>query len=432
MSDLSAGRSPWSRVCHYVGLGGLFLFAGFMGIGPSFTALGLAAMLLAILADPAAWPRLRGEPIVWLSAGFVLLLAVRTAFTASTFPETANEHWNAYFAWIRLWLFWVVAWWLAADTRRVFLVLSLALGGFLLYALWNLQLSDFYADARPGFGKTALAFALYSGTGLLGLGLLAPRMWGPRTRRGRFVLRVGLWAVLLAALAGGLLLTQSRLMWIALVIVAPPALWLRYAPAVRTATRRRHAPAVVALVVVLVAAVAIGNSAFLRDRFARESGTLASIARLDVDNIPDDFSSSLGTRFHLYHLGWEKWLEKPLLGWGPGMNRVLIGSSERENLRFRVDLHNGYLEVLVCAGLVGALFFFFGALRVVRGLFAARRREVIPRDLFLFVMSVLVLVAIWNLAAYRMVHTDFRYFWLLFGGIAFSWTLWRRAEPPAT
>lgn len=81
---------------------------------------------------------------------------------------------------------------------------------------------------------------------------------------------------------------------------------------------------------------------------------------------------SLSERENVYPMAWEMFLEKPVLGWGPGVNSVELGNRVGLPNHERMDAHNLILYVLTATGIVGAIPFFAGVGLCVRGAWKAR------------------------------------------------------------
>ncbi len=419
----------WPARITRVATSGLYLFAFAARLAPSAAYLGLFLMELGAIARIGTiWRRLRREPLLWVALVFLIYLVARTLLAVIEFPQHRDLHLADAVDLAQLWLFVVVAWWLGADTRRALWVLGLALAGFVLNFFYRIDAEDVQRVAtigRSGFGMSALPFGLYCSVGVLGLLMLAPRFWG-RPRRGtRFYLRLALWVVLLLGLSQGLILSGSRGSWLAMLLLAPPLVWFRlrqWQPRAEHKTGRRLAPVIVA--VTLIASLFIyGNMDTLKTRFGWEAETIASIARLDPAQVRHDAGSSSGVRFHLYRYGWAKWRERPLLGWGPGASEPLIDAHEIEALHRWNHLHNSYLEVLVRLGLVGLIILAIGVWYLLRALRAARRAGTMAEDIHLYLVGVLWLLALTSFTDFRMIHSDWRFLWLLFGGLAYTYHL---------
>jgi O-antigen ligase len=417
--------SAWATT---LGVAGLYLLAFSLRISTTAAYLGFILMsLMFFLHLRPYWSRISGDPMIAVLLGFSMFLIARTAWAIMELPETRGEQLTNAWEFLHLWAFTIVAWWLAGDSRRIHHILWLALASFFIGVAMRLEpatLADLLAGGRTGFGLATIAFGLYSATAALGLIVFAPRLWGTTRKRPWFIARAGLWFLLLLLALQGLIVTQSRTTWIAMVLALLPVVvllarrWSR-APHASTLTRRAW---LLGLGLALLTVIAI-NFNTIQQRLGAEADTLSAVTSLDYRNIPSHRMSSMGVRFHLNELGIRKWLERPWFGWGPGSTRYLIGNSENPNLRIWKDLHNSYLEILVRFGLFGFGFFAAAAWLLIKGLYQAHRQQRIPLDTYLFLCGTLIILGLWNLTDFRMIHSDWLFYWLLTGGIAYNYRM---------
>lgn len=399
-----------ATVIEGLGTGGLYLtFAG-LRLVPALAYAGAVLMDLAFLAAlPRIWRRLAAEPFVWLALAFLVYVLVLAGLTGAT--------WRAALSVAHPWLLVVPAWWLAARSDRILVVLGLALAGFVVKSLYVLAAGDLWhwiaGGGRTGLGMSAIPFGLYSATGALGLILLAPRWLAGRAR----VWRAAGWILVLGLCLQGLIVSQSRNTWLAWAAVSLPLAWWRY--------RGHGRPALGAglLAAVLFAALLGLNQQALKNRLGAEWDTARAVLAGDLERIPSDPQSSLGVRAHLYVYALGLAAQRPLFGWGPETSQHLIGRHPRAELHRWTHLHNTYLEILVRLGLVGLALHAAAAWLLVAGMVRARRRGWLPDDLFLFLTGVFAMTALWALTDSRVGHSDWNFYWLLFGGIACSYRL---------
>lgn len=422
------------RITRYgmvLGVGALYLFGLCSRLVPTGVGLALALLLVATaLCYRSFWPALRGAPIFNVFVVFVLYLAVRTAWAVWEFPQTTAEQFTDAGDFLQAWFFLMIGWWYATDPRRIPRILLLALLGFIASMAYHFdwtQLGALLRGERTGFGMGAIPFGLYSGTGILGLLVLAPRFWGNGRPVGLFVARILVWIILMAVLTQGLISSQSRTTWLACLVVIPPltVLRIRHWLKLQAAIPWKQATAAIAAGIALLLVVLYVNLGTIRHRITGEESTAEAVATLDVSKIPFTKNSSIGVRFHLYEYGFEKWLKRPVFGWGPGTTKYLIDQNPIKPLRIWMHLHNTYLEVLVRLGVVGALILLAGIWYVVRGLWRAYTSGALAYDMFLLLAGVIALLAIWSSTDFRMIHADWRAYWLLLGGAAYAYPMGR-------
>jgi hypothetical protein len=83
----------------------------------------------------------------------------------------------------------------------------------------------------------------------------------------------------------------------------------------------------------------------------------------DTNKTADSFLESItmasGGRFDIWEQVFERFVDKPLFGWGPGMK---FESESRKTIQGEFAYHNVYFEILISVGLIGFLPYFLGIL----------------------------------------------------------------------
>jgi len=428
---LTAPRKS-GRTVNLIGTAGLFVFAVSAFLSTSGVSIGLGLLLVAILLDRSVWSGLRRNPVFFLFVTSIIYLVLRTVWAIWEFPDSTELQWDQAWDWVRLWLFLCVAWWINGDLKRLNWVLFLPLVGLLIGAIYYLSgnLSVLWSGERTGFHLRIIAFGLYSSTFILGLLLLAPRIWGNRENLSVFALRIALWLIPLVLMTQGLIIAQSRGAWLAAVVVIPPLIVVRYRLLWKRGVSspwRRMGLAILA--VVFLALLIQTNLSTIKNRISQENEMFAALYRGDFDDIPN---LGFGVRVQTFRFGMEKWLERPIFGWGPGSTEYLISHSNRPILMhpdvkrgyaWLDHLHITYLEVLVRFGLVGALFILAVVALLLKTLWNAYRQSRLPEDYALFLAGALALTAIWSLSDFRLLHADWRSYWLLIAGSIYAFRL---------
>ncbi len=397
-----------------VGLAGLYLLATTLFLAPAGVALAIVLLWLGFVANP---PRR-----VWLTQPVVLIAALWIFYLSGHLMRawlTGNASPYSTFLWMHLAAVVPCAHFIAGNQQRLLRLLGLAVCGLVLGMLlrlnWGPLLTDpaSYWRARDGFGFAAIAFGLYSGLGLLGLILLArrqPRLIGWPRQAVRL-----LWWLSAVLLLQGLLLTQSRGSWLAMVlglIVGLGLLWHRVS--FRAQSQSRHWLPVLAVIVLVIAL----NSGLLIQRLSQEIDTARAL--LHTTELPAQVSS-IGLRWQAQQIGVIVWRERPWFGWGPGTTRLLLEHS-RQRAGFTNDgvrlqhLHNSALELLVQLGLVGLMLWLALLAALAHGVWQSRRKALVERDLAAFVLAALVMITVWSLFNFRMLNQDWRGCWVLLAG----------------
>jgi O-antigen ligase len=398
-----------------------------------------AATVLLLLAFLLALPRARlpwREPVMLLALAGAAYGVLHTLILGLMRPGYPSPEWSALSDWLKLLLFVPVAHFSRGDERSPELPLLLTLIGLMLGMLirtdWGLLMRDPEAliTSRPGFGVPALAFALYSGAGLLGLLTVGRRLLRPGSGgAGRGLLAAAFWTLATASLFIGLSMTSARSGWLALLAALPVALWASRDRRPGPGARRRAPPWwQVAVGLALAVMVTLGAQRALE----RGSWVLEGAATGAGGDAPAALASDR-IRWKALVYGLEMWSERPWFGWGAGVSDQLIESSAGGDLRFDdgvwlVHLHNTYLEILVQYGAAGLLVTGAFLLILALGVRDACRDGRLSAAYCGFFAGVAVLVLVWSLFDYRLPNRDWRVFWMLAAGLAYGLLL---RSPPA-
>jgi len=419
------------RLADRLGLTGLCIFSACLWLSIAGAYLGLAAMIAALaLRAPGLWPQLRRDVFFLITVCFVLYLGLRTAASLSEFPEIAAAQRKNAAAFLMLWIFVLpIAVSLQGRVCRVLLALTLATAGLVFKMALNIDWGNFPAsvlDARSyGFGVSHIGFGLYAGTVLLGLLLFAPRLLNSSLLPLPRWLRIALWTALFAALLQGLIVDSSRAAWLACVLVFPVALLWRYRTSISTMSGRRRLELAAGGGAVLLAFVALVwlNLPALKERLGREHHAMLAMLTLDPAKVPP---TSVGLRFHFNVYGLQKWLERPIVGWGPGTSRMLLMQHPLEAAHGFPHVHNTYLDALVELGSIGGGLFAAAAVLLLGMLWRGQRAGSVPADLAIFLFGAVAMLSIWSLSNVRYDHVDGRHYHLMLAAMIYTFHLFAK------
>jgi O-antigen ligase len=419
------------------GLFGTLLLAFFAWLWSDGAKIAFVLIVASLLASPGARSAIARDRLGKLLLVLAIYMLLRSLWAMQELPDTRGKQIEDFFKWLELYAFVGVAWWLQGDLRRVNACLVLTLAGILLgivmYADWH-SLMQFKAEKRTGFNLVPILFGLISGTALLGLVLFGPRIWQPQTRNGSVALRLALWLAAFLVVSYGLIATQSRGAWLAAALTLPPLAFIRYLAFFR-ANRLSLAKALAVMAAggALVVGILAANEKAISSRLNAEQDVRASVMAGKLDHLP---RTSLAFRVHAQVYGLKKWLERPVFGWGTGSSRYVIAQSGMRELRhpdengrlvWLLHLHNSYLEILVRFGLVGLFLFAAGTYFIFDSLKTAYRSGRLPLDYLLFLAGGLVLFLVWSFFDFAALHYKLRFYWLLLGGMAYSFALNRES-----
>jgi len=420
------GFGVYEAVLQKLSVAGLFLFVFFAWLGTAGSYLGLLFLTLAFVASiPLYWKRFRQDKVLILSAVFLIYLAGRTLWAVYEFPENSQAHIDDALEWLYLWIFVPLAWSLKLLQNKYRIALLVLAGGFALAVMrhTNWQVCDvFDSAARCGFGFQSILGALLLASCLLGLLVFAPRLIGEKHSGWLFGMRLILWLAVVAIAAEFVILTQTRIVWLAFVLIVPLLLCLRYRNEIVALWRSRR---VVSLVlVILVATLLFGvvktNEAIFDERVAQFKEDSFALMTLQFDEIEAD-NPSFAIRVAMNRQGFVRWLERPWFGWGSGgISREQFFSDEAELTRHTPHFHNTYLEFMLRFGLVGGAIFLFLVWHLFSGLHTAGRQQKVDKDIYFFLMGMSSLLAVWCLADFQLSSTNWRFFFCVVFGFAYS------------
>ncbi len=414
----------WPERLGGFGLGVLLLF---FQMNATVAWVGLGFIILAFLLEaPATLRRLAGNPLIPLWLALLAYIAASTALAAKAFPDTADEQWKSLRLWYGILFFMpVVACYMERGTMNLPRVLLFAGGSVVLRIVTHFDDTNPFVGERVGFGLNPIATALYMEVCALGLLVLAPRLLEATVAPPwlKSLTRI-LGPILLLLFLEALVLSQSRSGWVAAGLVFPPILLLRYRRALAALNWR--APRTLATVALLLA----GLGLFVRENAEiigrRLPANVAGVEHAIKGEKAEEADTSIGFRLLMWQVGLERWLERPLTGWGPGSTEMLLTQSKVAMLHRKSGkslfshLHNTYLEVLLKFGLVGAGL--FGALGAgfLLALWRGWQAGLLAADLAWLLLGIWGLSLVWSFFEFRFFHYEWRNYCMLLGAVSFS------------
>lgn len=431
LSPADPPASYMARTGEWIGVTGLCVFTFFSLLGIAGANLGLALMFLALLLTPQAWLRLLHHPLFWLCVLSIVYILLRGALASSEIAKSGGTLNNQANDWAMLFLFFIPGWWISRSPNRIHLALWLMFAGFtlgIISSLNGLAIERMLNGMRSGlhFGKPII-FGFDCAAAVIALMTLT-LYWidqrdGQRTLR---IVKLSLTSLAILFFIQGLIVSQSRGVWLAL-LSALPATWLvlrlRKTPAHPFRIWQRLAIAAGTVAVLL--SVLLLNWNTINQRFMYERHELSVVLSEGLDEAPLNSSTY---RLHLWRFGLHKWLERPLLGWGPGMTQRLVDSEHEAGLKHPDGkgfdhLHNTYLEVLLQLGLVGATLIALICGLTIYLLISRYRARHISTYMLALLAGNFVLIVVYSLTDFRHLHWNWRFYWLILAGIAFAYTL---------
>lgn len=387
-----SGLLAQGKVAPLLWIGGIatLLYAAIRLAAPEFGEKAGTVMALLGLVGVLTWGRgLRSSAPLWLLLGIILVELLAWGLGYLHHPQWIPE--NPELDRMAKWFLFIgMAWWLRGSSQLTWWAWGLGVLGLLVavwlegggWQTWQRGL----AGHRVDFGiHNAQHVAMFFGTAVLGLAVFAPRaLSGGQGARWRRVA----WGVAMIACVTGVVITQTRGVWLALIVSALGAIgavaWYHWRMKHADVGHRRLLAWVAGSVMLAVVALAVFHEPILK-RVSTESTTVSSILEGDWESVP--YRSSIGNRVHSWRAAVEWIAERPVIGWGGEGRSLVMDYTEwmpEWNREHYGHLHNTYLEVIVSYGLLGGALIAVLAYWVGRGTWLAWRSGYMPGDLALF------------------------------------------------
>ncbi len=417
-----------------IGIVGLYWFMLFAWMSNIKALEGVIILVLGCLIDRRFWIAMRHSRIAQLTAVLAGYIVIRALVAIAENPDYARFHVEDGGHLLLLGLFICIGWLLQGKTQRVYWLLAAGLIGFWLGRMEHMPFVEMFTN--PAWWKTrqnlelpsAIPFGQYAAASLVGLLIMLPHIWNlGRTHWSRGLIMAA-WTWLLFLSIQGIIVSQTRAVWLSLIVVFFMLIIAKLAFFKRLGAMK--SVLVVVLVGGVLATTGYLNRSVLQSRFSAEIDTTSAIfsgefgkikARNKRGNI-----KPIGVRYHMILFGIEHWLENPLFGMGPGITRPLVRDQWKLSRPF-THLHDSYIEMLLRLGLVGTGLILVLLILLVRDAKKARNQGRMDSDLFHLLVIALALHLLVSFTNFRMLNGDWRYYWFLFGGILFTFSLF----PPA-
>lgn len=368
----------------------------------------------------------RRNVLVWFLLGSIILQLANWGWAYVSVPPEWAETAPKIDRLTRLFLFIPIAWALMGSTRNTLVIWASAALGVLLIP-WTS--GDGWSEIARGFSGGRISFNLTNAQhtaavyGVVFIGLLAfmPRITGLGQPKKISYGRTGLWVLALMGSIFGIVVTQTRAIWLAVLIV----LLIGSGVLVFWMLSRLPTKKFVLLVATLLGAtvflILVITSLFgdtLGSRVGRESEVLEQLLAGNFAHIP---FTSIGVRVNTWIAALEFIQQRPVMGWGGNGAQLAIEHSLwlDDNIRLRFShLHNSYLEVQVRYGLVGTFFFLGLMLWIAKSTHRTWRNGVLPTDMYIFAWAFFIFWMIINFfEAFMFYKTGVYVFGLVTGGL---------------
>lgn len=425
------GLLPYPMWILYVGALGLVLYSSFRILWPELGKLGeYSTAFLGLIVIFLYGRQLRRSAALWLLLAVILVQTLSWWLGILHHPDWMDGD-PRVDRLAKLFIFIGVAWWLGGSTRNTLIIWGLALILYLPATLihgdgineWVLGLQG----ERAGFGiRNKQHGAMLFGVALLGVFVFFKRFCAP----GRFRLaRILLWCSLLTVCSIGVLISQTRAIWLALLAALSVAgiTWLLYKGRSQlTLGNLKKFTIGFALFLILITGASMKFHNTLTERVDQESQVISQVARGEFEDLP---YSSIGIRIHTWRAALD-WIEqRPLVGWGSQGRSLVIDHTEwlPDSIKKNFGhLHNFFLEIWVAYGFLGLIVIGALAVWIGRATWLAWRGGVLPSDIALFGMAFFIYWMIANqFESYNSFWTGVYVHNIILGGLVTHYWRWQ-------
>ena len=417
------------RYIDLLALSSAYVFLFFAWGGRKLAVVAFVVLIAASMLSRQFWSLLPKSCIVrWLGL-FLTYLGIRTHVAMAEAPEFTAYHLEDANRLMYLGGFVFIGWVFRGNQKKILLGLLFALVGFWLqrslHFPWHLLSGHTpWWEQRMELGlPSAIAFGQYAAASLLGLVILAPRILSSVHHPVLKWLNSILWAMFLFFSIEGVILSQSRGVWLMLIIIGLGCLLVYLA--FQSGCGRHQSLRLISITVVISITIGYLNHETFFKRATTEVGTITNFLSGNLGEIKayDDKGEvqPMGIRHHMLLFGLEHWKKNPLFGLGPGITKPLMMEKwPYRHIKVYNDLHNGYVEMLLRLGIVGFLMIAAIIFLLIREGWIAYRHSLASGDLMLFLFAALALHLLVTATNFRMLNFDWRYYWFLFGGALLS------------
>ncbi|SHF80662.1 O-antigen ligase [Modicisalibacter ilicicola DSM 19980] len=428
---------PWA-----VGFSFLLLYASCLVVLPKVGSPAETIMAILGLVALLTWGgSLRRSAALWLLAAAIAVQVLSWALGYYHHPQWVEDN-PQVDRLAKLFIFIAIAWWLGGSTGKTLWVWALALLGLIATSFvgskglphWQQGLQGVRVDFDI---RNAQHAGMMFATGLLGLLAFSRRC----VYKQRLVAwRVVVWGLALAICLAGVVVTQTRAVWLALAITLPVmgALWMKQSlRQPETSFSRRNILIGVFLLVLVGTTVVILGKDTIDKRLQDESSVIGMVLQGNFSEVP---YTSVGIRIQTWRAATEWIAERPLVGWGSDGRSLAIDQTEWLPdwvKRQYGHLHNFFLEVWIAYGALGLAVIGALAVWVGRATWLAWRGGVLPGDMALFGAGFFVYWVIVNqFESYNSFWTGVYVHNLVLGGLVTHYWRWQlmvkeRSSEPA-
>lgn len=415
----------WENKNYWLGWVAITIYAFFWLIDLDISRIGESIFVLCFVIAWCVEPerKIKYNKIFILLVVLVFLQIGVYQFAADRFPEFADDQIKTSRHWAKLFLCISVAWWIKGSIKAAAYLLAILGVGFFCSLLVGVSAQEWLTGIqgqRVDLNyKNAQHSAVYCGLMLL-LGLFG---FFQSIIKDKNYLYCGLYIIIIFISGVGVIITQTRAVWIAIVatlfIVSLVAVFYSLKSKQRPSSATKAAMLAICFVLVLIVGATFSNPSFTK-RLGANSEAVVQVLQGNLQEIP---YNGAGVRLHTWVYALDKIVERPLIGWGSQSRKPLIDEGPFPTIikeRFG-HFHNSYIELALAYGLIGFIIFSWLTFFIIKGIFRLKNTEHFL--LFLGLLSSFIFFAIVNFFESYLIFRTGMYFYILVGGIGMSFYL---------
>lgn len=358
---------------------------------------------------------------------FVILQVCVQLYAVERFPELVGEQMKTSRHYTKLFLCVLVGLWVRGNVMAAKYLVSLMVIGFLISLLFNSTVAEWVSGVRGSrvdFGyMNAQHTSMYFGWLLLFSVCMIIYSFRDKWR---LTFKVICIMLLLLSLTG-VIITQTRAVWLSLIVVAFVLVLIFIFNAARISIKLVSKKITLLLAAVFFIGFVVVSSdatSILKKRSLQESDVILVAAKGGLDDVP---LTSIGIRLHTWAYAIEKIKERPLTGWGSKSRKSLIKEGDFPKwIKDRFGhFHNSYLEILLSYGVLGFLIFLLLVVYIFKGIFS-----LISKDLVFGygLLSAWLNFLVVNIFESYLIFSSGMFFFIAVGGVSISFYIYSLSD----
>lgn len=428
-----------SKLGAYTAIISLFCYAFFwlsyLPISQAAESLIVLFSIFVFLRNPSNYSLIITEFVGRIFLVWLLLIVLNIYLNPDYYDQIFDEQITEVRHYSKLFLFFMVAWWLSGSNSASRTVLCLAAFGFVVGTFVTVdsyfsEINEYFFDKRRiDFGyKNAQHTAVYAAFSFVVITSFYKRIISHFISYKKSVSLLIIMTLIYIVFV--LLAAETRATIISLVIA-----YLSYALYFFVKSKKhminavkKAAPVLISILVVffVLDQININPLKKLTSRVASEKDVVEGVFKGDIDSVR---TSSIGIRILSWKYAISELEKSPVVGFGPASRRIIPSSKLKEidEKSESVDnlghFHNSYIELLFAYGISGLAVLFTLVAYVIYGVRQARKQNIMDDDIFMFIYVFSIYWLIVNLFESYIIFTTGYYLNTLLGAVAFTFYL---------